>query len=527
MRYANRSSGLGYVFAIGCVALGCAPIGGGGSPDDTPGNGDCRLAAFACAPGFVCGPSGDDWSCRAAQDGALHALDAGPDFGELEHDASSPEPEPAPDAARPDPEAPDVGEPEPVRSGPGGPCQTDGDCRLGRCIADPGGRCVIGCASDDDCGEDAACVTEVDGEPTCVERCEGGPCRPGWICADIDDRLVCLPDCALAGCRPGLDCRIDGACAPPMCAPVAERCDGADDDCDGRADEDAPCPAGSRCDGGRCRDLAGPAEACREDSDCQNDTCMPPEDIPGGFCFEDCLDDADCGPDAICALEAGGASICGQPCDATPCRPGWVCADWQRPFVCVPGCASVGCEAGLVCGDDGFCDWPRATVIVEQVFISPAKPNGMPWDGPNGAVGAGALDAVGAALGAADPITALLRVFGQDILDAYDAPDPAGTATLFVDGEPLDIALGEFPDSFTPTWPDVIWRDVPMAADVDLRLRIELTDRDLFNDDAIGAVSVNGADLRAALDAQQVWPVRVDDQGPPILLLAVSVIAQR
>lgn len=507
---------------------GCVPPGGGGGGGDPVGGSerDCRLAAFACAPGFACvDPSGTDrWRCQGTADGGPPPGDASPDDASPD-DAS---PEGSDDAGRVTDDAgsttdEDAGPRPDRRSGPGGPCQLDADCRVGRCLADPGGRCVVACDDDADCGPDAACITEVDDSPTCVERCADAPCRDGWICADLDDRLVCLADCAVAGCPDGLDCRVDGICAPPMCVPVAERCDGRDDDCDARVDEGAPCAAGSRCEAGRCRALAGPAAACNRDADCASGACVPPAELPGGFCYADCLDDRDCGPDAICALiNADGGSICGQPCGFDDCRGGWVCVE---PGVCLPGCEWIGCDAGLVCGDDGYCETPLARVILEQVFIAPAKPEGTPWDG-FGSVSPQTIQAATAALGAANPIAVLLGVFGAPALDAYDAPDPRGTATLFVDGRDIAFNLPEFDDTYTPAWRGVEWPHVPMDPAVDLRLRIQLIDVDLVNDDAIGTVSLNGADLRAAMAAGGVFPVNVNGQNPAFLLVAVSVIPE-
>jgi hypothetical protein len=73
--------------------------------------------------------------------------------------------------------------------------------------------------------------------------------RASLVCAATgDDREhACVPSCAAAACPDGWRCE-SGACA---CTPCVERCNGHDDDCDGRVDE-AGCALGETCTAGAC-----------------------------------------------------------------------------------------------------------------------------------------------------------------------------------------------------------------------------------------------------------------------------------
>ena len=82
--------------------------------------------------------------------------------------------------------------------------------------------------------------------------CDNGTCvcNPMALLPPMceDGRVVQSDGCGLNPtvvdtCLPPTDC-IDGRCLRPNCEPLDEICDGTDNDCDGRLDEEAPCPAG-------------------------------------------------------------------------------------------------------------------------------------------------------------------------------------------------------------------------------------------------------------------------------------------
>jgi hypothetical protein len=124
---------------------------------------------------------------------------------------------------------------------------------------------------------------------TCNGRdddCDGAPDLPGFDCTR-SLTVACTTACATAGTRPcGADCRW----ASPSCEPPAETCNGRDDDCDTTCDEAVgtccrgrrmpcalPCGAagfrecGDGCEWGACEPVA--AEFCNgRDDDCDGRT---------------------------------------------------------------------------------------------------------------------------------------------------------------------------------------------------------------------------------------------------------------
>ncbi|MDX2019618.1 MAG: MopE-related protein [Deltaproteobacteria bacterium] len=123
-------------------------------------------------------------------------------------------------------------------------------------------------------------------------------------------------------CRPGANmCVSDGmGGAAWMCkggvGPVAEICDGKDQDCDGVIDNAAPCPDGFGCAFGECAPRCRGGEfECASDRVCQDGLCVQTE------------------------------------CVRTPCDPGFRC-DFKRG--CVDRCEGVKCDEGFRC-DNGSC----------------------------------------------------------------------------------------------------------------------------------------------------------------------------
>jgi hypothetical protein len=405
-----------------------------------------------------------------------------------------------PDASVPDAEAPDAAPPSPA----GGPCEVDEDCAAGRCDDTlPDGLCRVSCNSVACTGVcpplvyGGACSTPCDLE---AER----PCRDGWVCG----QGACVPDCELADCPGGAECGGDGLCREPACVPEDEVCNGADDDCDGRADEGADCPR-------------PPAAACDAGADCASGVCEDGDGFPDGFCVQVCADDGDCGAEGLCAGELGERRVCLDRCGA--CRAGWVCDGG----VCLPDCEVVPCPLGLECNPDGFCESPElelGAVNLVQVVVRPLKANNTAWDGV-GRVDADTVDAVLDALtGGDESLGELLDFLGGGVLADLDLPDPFGNAQLLVDGAVVqEIELAEQRNTLNPVW-DVAFDPVELirAGEArDVELRVTLSDADLVFSDAIGTVRVGADALITGIVEDGAIGFRVDGQGDGQIVFVV------
>jgi hypothetical protein len=108
-----------------------------------------------------------------------------------------------------------------------------------------------------------------------------------------------------------------------------EECDGKDNDCDSKVDEDhscastkncveTGCPEGQRCDAenGVCFVPREVGSGCTNDSDCKGGVCLH----PGAFglpislmdnrCATACCSNADCDDDSSCVISDAGARVC-------------------------------------------------------------------------------------------------------------------------------------------------------------------------------------------------------------------------
>lgn len=134
------------------------------------------------------------------------------------------------------------------------------------------------------------------------------------------------------------------------------------------------------------------------------------------------------------------------------------------------------------------------------------------------------------ALGATGSYGAVIDFFGNKATELLDLPEPFGTTTLLSqyssdDGVEYSLATESncMQDTLTPTWPTPSrWDGVPVTPD--LRVRVTLTDSDLSDNDAIGVVELNSADIEAALVANQTFHVKVSDQASAqVLFIGISV----
>jgi hypothetical protein len=192
---------------------------------------------------------------------------------------------------------------------------------------------------DDDCDEG------IDEGLTCTGACT--PTGPE-VCNGVDDDCNLLVDevdpavgtpCgeSMGTCLPGaLRCVGGMLTCIGGTGPRAEVCNGLDDDCDGEADDMAPCPAESLCIEGACR---RPCDPTMEFPCPVGFRCGMPAGVTGTYCVPTAC--ADCAPSERCIDD-----VCVDPCEGVACGPGETCAGG----VC-QSCLTLGCPSGQVCRD--------------------------------------------------------------------------------------------------------------------------------------------------------------------------------
>jgi hypothetical protein len=229
----------------------------------------------------------------------------------------------------------------------GADATSDVDCepKCGNGVVEPGetcdGSCPRSCDDGNPCTTDSlqnsgckvACINTRIGTGTAnacggcnaLPHPKGGSCSIGTgECADSG-----MYECA------GSD---DVTCQPTTTTRPAERCDGADNDCDGVTDEDAPCAAGTTCKNGSC--IATLYQRCTTDSDCGS------SEYCAGFCTQRCSNVDATGPASGCSQPPGSAGVTCSPRSGSTTSGACVvkCA-WM------PGDdpATVDCPKGLTC----------------------------------------------------------------------------------------------------------------------------------------------------------------------------------
>lgn len=165
---------------------------------------------------------------------------------------------------------------------------------------------------------------------------------------DFEDLLMRVEGVQCSGGGAACETGIPGVCADGVMqcrngvltcvntrVPSAETCNALDDDCDGASDEgDGLCEVGKVCDRGMCIGDCGLDNFCPDGLMCA-DT---------GRCIDPLCATVMCDAGLVCL---GGN--CVAPCDGVVCPFGQIC----RSGVCVEKCLG-GCEAGQAC-DDGIC----------------------------------------------------------------------------------------------------------------------------------------------------------------------------
>jgi hypothetical protein len=234
-------------------------------------------------------------------------------------------------------------------------------------------------------GEDARCDSDT---TVCAPglTCQGGFCRPctaepevcdgrdndcnGVIDEGFDKDGDGISTCGLAG---NIDCNDDPARGGKDVHPGApELCNGYDDNCDGRTDEDPnDCRADQEC--WAAKGICTIKGDCRIHG-CDSGGCNP---TTGQCTNPDCRISKSCLPSEICDPKSGTCvriTEIGDPCDAqTQCKTGSSCIDLsvigvsaRNPSICTKACCeSAGCPEGFACraGNTGASVCVRATDV--------------------------------------------------------------------------------------------------------------------------------------------------------------------
>ncbi|MBZ0234325.1 MAG: hypothetical protein K8M05_18495 [Deltaproteobacteria bacterium] len=169
-------------------------------------------------------------------------------------------------------------------------------------------------------------------------------------------------------------------------------------------------------------------------------------------------------------------------------------------------------------------------------LIRPAMIDGRTWDGPDLTSDQVAeLADLAALLAGQPPLYGDVAGWISNLaINTYAPPDPFGVAELAWNGpfdpnltQPVATTSNNEEDTLSPHWPGPPfpgWINVPTGPT--LRVRLTLQDEDLIDDDIIGTVELNEADLRAAYNAGGVVGIPVYDQGVHQILYITLTVAQ-
>jgi hypothetical protein len=137
-------------------------------------------------------------------------------------------------------------------------------------------------------------------------------------------------------CAAGLnECSATGLTCKAVVQPGVEKCNGVDDDCNGKTDDGDLCQPGFVCDRGTCVTTCNGSEF----------PCPGTEVCKDGYCVDSECEAVTCAEGTVCV-----AGVCKAPCDGIACPSPTVC----RVGVCVDPCAGVECAPGSHC-EGGIC----------------------------------------------------------------------------------------------------------------------------------------------------------------------------
>ncbi|MGM0556174.1 MAG: MopE-related protein, partial [Myxococcota bacterium] len=194
--------------------------------------------------------------------------------------------------------------------------------------------CATDCTSDSDCSVYGSLCVEIDGRSVCSRSCDQRACPSDYNCTETDSvdgttSFQCLPgagtcgDCTDSdgdGFGVGADCsQIDCDDTDSDVNPDAsERCNGADDNCDGVVDEGCGCDFDGETDGVCATATVDGDGDCAQPSDYEADevSCDGLDNDCDGVVDEGCDCDFNGSSEGVCANSTiGSDGNCAQPTD--------------------------------------------------------------------------------------------------------------------------------------------------------------------------------------------------------------------
>ncbi|MBK8258055.1 MAG: hypothetical protein IPK82_35985 [Polyangiaceae bacterium] len=193
----------------------------------------------------------------------------------------------------------------------------------------------------------------------------GIECSGAGVACDTGKQGICAA--GITTCKGGsLSCI-------PLFSSKNEACNGVDDNCDGKIDDDAVClNPGEICDHGTCVPPCDTGEfPCPAQLTCDDKT---------GLCVDPQCVDVNCNDGEVCQ---GGE--CGAPCAGVICPKGQTCV----ANACVDLCNGIDCPSGQVCkagicfpgcaACDGIsCEGATKCDVPSGACLDPSCPNGCP-----------------------------------------------------------------------------------------------------------------------------------------------------